>query len=110
MFSCPFLPNRLVSAFACQFDTPDVEMPTIRVDNQVMVKLKELAVLQGNVLGTPNDVMRSVLELGSPVTRQGRRKEPPVPQDHIDIEMGPIRGRKDYHLIPVRKRVRRFFP
>ena len=84
-------------------------MPTIRVDNQVMDKLKARAVDQGNVFGTPNDVLRSILGLGDPVARQ-RQEEAPIPQHHVDIELGSMQGRKEYNLIPVRKSVRRFFP
>ena len=84
-------------------------MPTIRVDNQVMEELKQQAVRQGNVFGTPNYVMRSILGLG-PVTRQSRQEEAPIPPHHVDIELGSMRGREEYNLIPIRKSVRRFFP
>ena len=83
-------------------------MPTIRVDDQVMEALKLRAVQKGLVFGTPNGVLRSVLSLdGTPLRKQ---EEAPVPQRYVDIELGTMRSREEYHLIPIKKRDRRFFP
>ena len=83
-------------------------MPTIRVDNQVMEALKLRAVQEGLVFGTPNEVLRSVLLLGPEPLR--KQEEAPVPQHYLDIELGMMRAREEYNLIPIKKRHRRFFP
>ena len=74
-----------------------------------MEELKKQAVQQGLVFGAPNDVLRFILSL-DPGTRQSRQEKAPIPQHHVDIELGTMRGRLEYNLIPIRKNVRRFFP
>ena len=83
-------------------------MPTIRVDNQVMEALKLRAVEEGLVFSTPNEVLRSVLSLGGTPLR--KQEQAPVPQRYVDIELGTMRSREEYNLIPIKKRDRRFFP
>ena len=83
-------------------------MPTIRVGTAVMDALKTRAVEEGLVFRTPNDVLRSVLALE--VKTEDNHAESPMPQQFVDIELGNMRGREEYHLIPIKKRTRRFFP
>ena len=83
-------------------------MPTVRVDTEVMDALKTRAVEEGLVFRTPNDVLRSVLALE--VKTEDNHAESPMPQQFVDIELGNMRGREEYHLIPIKKRTRRFFP
>ena len=76
--------------------------PVIRIDDEVMEELKKKAVDLGLVFSTPNEVLRAVLDLV--------RQEDTVASRFIDIDIRNPQAVIQYHLIPILKRNRRFFP
>jgi hypothetical protein len=76
--------------------------PVIRIDEEVMGELKKKAVDLGLVFSTPNEVLRAVLGLV--------RQEDTIASRFIDIDIKNPRAAIQYHLIPIPKRNRRFFP
>jgi hypothetical protein len=83
--------------------TKEGEMtPVMRVDDEVMDKLKERAIDLGLVFSTPNEVLRAVFSID-------RRDDTSVP-DFVDLEIRNPHAKHRYHFIPVSKKNRPFFP
>ena len=78
--------------------------PVIRVDDQVMDKLKEEAKSRDLVFEPPNTTLRAVLGLD-----QDTPQEAPSPQS-IEIELKTIYTPRKFALIPIHKDKRTFFP
>ena len=76
--------------------------PVIRIDDEVMDKLKKRAIDLGLVFSTPNEVLRAVLGL--------IRQEDTVASRSIDIDIRNPLAAFRYHFILIPKRNRRFFP
>ena len=90
-------------------------MPVIRIDDEVMDELKRMAIEEGYVFGSPNDVLRKVLKLET-VDRAAHpfrcptslRSKPPtsrlVPQGPADCsaERSSANMRHDSRESPVR--------
>jgi len=78
--------------------------PVIRVDDEVMNELKKKAIELELVFSTPNEVLRELLGLH-------KQKEYDVVIDKfVDIEIKSSHTSQNFHVIPVPKRIRRFFP
>ncbi len=76
--------------------------PVIRIDDEVMDALKKRAVDLGLVFSTPNEVLRAVLGID--------RQDDTLVPDFVDIEIRNPQAKQQYHLIPVSKKSRHFFP
>jgi len=85
--------------------------PVIRIDDEVMSKLKEHAKILDLVFGTPNEVIRVVLGLD-------RRKPAPTLEkgsnanstEAIEIQLDSLYTARKWALIPIPKDKRTFFP
>ena len=76
--------------------------PVIRIDDEVMNELKKRAVDLGLVFSTPNEVLKAVLKL--------HKEQETIVDEFVDIEIKSPHTSQNFHLIPVPKRIRRFFP
>ena len=76
--------------------------PVIRIDDEVMDRLKKRAIDLELVFSTPNEVLRAVLGLV--------RQEDTVVSKFIDIDIKNPLAAIRYHVILIPKRSRRFFP
>lgn len=79
--------------------------PVIRIDDEVMSKLKEQAVALNLVFGTPNEVLRVILGLDE--------KETVIVEpsgNAIEIILNKIHSAKIWGLIPIPRQKRSFFP
>lgn len=83
--------------------------PVIRVDDDVMSKLKEQAVALNLVFSTPNEVLRSILGLD---TKEDADMPIGIKEDDslIEIIVGRIYTSRRWALIPVPMDKRSFFP
>ncbi len=75
---------------------------TISIDNEVMNGLKKKAVDLGLVFSTPNEVLRVILGVN--------KQDSTAVDKYVDIEITSPSTTLNWHVIPVRKRIRRFFP
>jgi hypothetical protein len=77
--------------------------PVIRIDDEVMGKLKEHAVSLGLVFGTPNEVLRRILALDciAPTKHDAQT---------IEVHLRTIYTPRRFALIPIPKGARRFLP
>ncbi len=77
-------------------------MPVVHVDDEVMKELKKRAVDLGLVFSTPNEVLRILLGV--------KKRNETIFDKYVDIEIKSPSTSERWHLIPVPKRIRRFFP
>ena len=76
--------------------------PVIRIDDEVLDKLKKRAVELGLVFGTPNEVLRNILDLDKQADK--------VFDKYVDIKIKNPYSPLRWALIPIPKVERRFFP
>ena len=76
--------------------------PVIRVDDEVMNELKKKAIDLELVFSTPNEVLRAVLGL--------HKQDNIIFDKFVDIEIKNPHSPQNFHVIPIPKRIRRFFP
>ncbi|MFA5308568.1 MAG: hypothetical protein WC370_03660 [Dehalococcoidales bacterium] len=75
---------------------------TLQIDDSVMNELKKKAVELGMVFNTPNEVLKVILGV--------KQKDNTIIDKYVDIEIKSLSTSQRWHLIPVPKRIRRFFP
>jgi len=76
--------------------------PVIRIDDEVMNELKKRAIEFGLVFSTPSEVIRALLGL--------HKQDDIIADKYVDIEIRSLHTSQQYHVIPIPKRIRRFFP
>ena len=74
----------------------------LSIDDEVMNELKKKAVDLGLVFSTPNEVLRVILGVN--------KQDSIVVDKYVDIEITSPSTTLRWHVIPVPKRIRRFFP
>jgi len=74
----------------------------ISIDDEVMNGLKKKAVDLGLVFSTPNEVLRVMLGI--------KKQDSIIVKKYEDIEITSPSTSLRWHVMPVRKRIRRFFP
>jgi len=81
--------------------------PVIRIDDEVMNELKKRAIEFGLVFSTPNEVIRALLGLHKQDDIIANKI---IANKYVDIEIRNLHTSQKYHVIPIPKRMRRFFP
>jgi len=85
--------------------------PVIRIDDEVMSKLKEHAKILDLVFGTPNEVLRVVLGLDKKEPTPALEKVNNVNSTKaIEIQLDRLYTARRWALIPIPKDKRTFFP
>ena len=82
--------------------------PVIRIDNEVMEGLKKQAIALNLVFGTPNEVLRAILDLDRKTLVEQEKINPN--ENMIEIPVGSIYTSRRWALIQIPKEKRSFLP